>query len=88
MNDLNKRILDDLGQNFARKLRTTISDTANTCQTADIPSQEIVGMVISAMLYEVVRASLVMGLDEDDFAKMCGIAYQSMVPVLRQEHDQ
>jgi hypothetical protein len=85
---MNERILKDLEMHFAKRLRLSISDIAGTCKAADIDSAETVGIVISSMLYELIRASVVMNMDEDDFVKMCEIAYRSMLPMVRREYDQ
>jgi hypothetical protein len=81
------RILKDLEQHFARKLRTIIGDTASVCRSAEIDNGETVGIVISALVYELIRASHVMGMDEDDFLKMCEIAYRTMIGHARREYD-
>lgn len=87
-NDLNKRILLDLGENFDRKLRLVISDTASVCQAADIDNSDIVELVITSLVYELIRATTVLGMDEDDFIRMSEIAYRSMIGHIRRDHRQ
>jgi hypothetical protein len=81
------RILRDLEQHFARRLRTIISDTASTCRVADVDNGETVGIVLSALIYELIRATFVMQMDEDTFVQMCEIAYRSMMPAVQREYD-
>ena len=81
------RILKDLEHHFASRLRMQISDIASTCKAADIDNSEVVGIVISALVYELIRAAFVLQMDEDNFVKMCEIAYRSMIGHVQREYD-
>jgi hypothetical protein len=81
----NERMLADLQNHFARRVRVQINDIANTCELAELDNRDTVSIVISALMYEIIRAAAVLKMDEDAFLNICQNAYRSMIKHARKE---
>ena len=82
---MTNHLLDDMHKHFNTKLRTLISDVAETCDSVDIEPRDIVLMIISGMSAELVRAAVYIELTEDDYLQMCRMSYRTLVPDMRKQ---
>lgn len=66
------------------KLQRACTDTAQTCQIAELSAQETIEIIMSGLLLEFIKGAAVMGLNETDFIKICRIAYRASYRSARQ----
>jgi hypothetical protein len=69
------------------KLRRACTDTAQTCQIAELSAQETVELIMSGLLLELIKGAAVMGFNEADFIKLCRIGYRASIRQARQGMD-
>lgn len=60
-----QQIADDLFQHFRARLRTVTLDHIDTCKCVDLPSEEIMSMVVAAMISEMMQLVRAGGGDEE-----------------------
>ena len=68
--------LADIGLHLVTKMRQQLADVIETCQLAGVEGPDIIKMAMGVHLSELLRASHVMEMDEEDFLKMCRQAHR------------
>ena len=79
----NQQTLRDLERHFASRLHATVSEIGNTCEHADIDIDDIIKMIISSLLYELLWTAALTGWTEKNFIAACRLAYRAMMPHIK-----
>lgn len=82
-------LMDDMHDLLARRVHSVIGDVADTCVRASVSQDDTLKLVVSALLYEVTAASVVLGTNEEQFLSVCRLAWRTLSPefVKRYEGD-
>ena len=72
------QLYHDLNIHLRNKLRKLLIDHGDTCSRVDMEDREIVLMVMSALMFEIVAASTALDMDEETFGIMCLRAYADL----------
>jgi hypothetical protein len=81
----NDEIYRDMQNHFMHKLRLAEHDIGTSCEAVDMEPQDIVSMIVSVIAYEMVRLTVGMGMDENQFAALCRSAYRDLAPEAKKE---
>lgn len=79
----NQQILRDLERHFATRLHADVVDIGSTSEHADIDIDDIIRMIVSGLLYELLWTASLTGWTEKDFLTACRLGYQTMMPHIK-----
>jgi hypothetical protein len=80
MSKIENEIIKDMSKHFDNRLRKLIADTADICEIAGVNDKNVLKIVFTGLMYELVLASVVLNLDERDFGGLCQMAYREALP--------
>lgn len=81
---MSKEIINDLSDHFETKLRRLVRDTADICNIADIKKVDTLKLIVAGLMTEIMYAIAVMHLSEEEYLKMCSMAYKTLINDVRE----
>jgi hypothetical protein len=78
-------IADDIHTHALTKLNQLLRDTSVVCRIAEIDDNEIVELLMSVLLQELVKGAACIAINETDFLHLCRVAYRAIYKLQRQK---
>lgn len=78
-------ITNDLQKHFSEKLHLLITDIVETGECAEVPAKEIVTLLMTELLHELVTAACMLHLDEEKFIEMTTFMYRFLIGGIRKK---
>jgi hypothetical protein len=72
-------IFKDMKALFRKKLSVLIANTADTCDRVDIDREQIILLIVSGLLHELVLMTAVVDADENQFMNICKTSYRHLI---------
>jgi hypothetical protein len=72
----------DINLLFGDRLTRLLADCADTARLAGLEDKVIRKILITGLLYEVIKGAYAMGLDEDDYLQLCLTARRALAAKL------
>jgi hypothetical protein len=82
------KLLEDMHILLVKRTHAVIADVADTCVRGDVSQDDTLKLVISALLYEVTSAAVVLDVNEKQFMTICRLAWQTLQPEIIKRYEE
>jgi len=77
----------DMREHFATKLRTLVIDTADTCERAEVPMDDVLNFIVTELMQEMLLAVLAAGVGREPFVEFCHGSYDKVLGGMYKMYD-